>query len=333
MTAVRVEPASTRRWRGTERRSRAARDRGAGAGDVELPRPAAADGRRGPGGAACRGERAAVGRGGGRLLVERRLRLPVRTRDPAAGGDGRAAGAAGRRRGRGCGCALRCGFGSRASLQSRSEEEVLNGANVGGAALGRRRGLGGDPVRDGRTGRARRVSARGLLRGQAGTDAAMPAAWPAGTEFVLLDGALQQVDLPASARGLARHFRVGPATRTYDDPSYVHHVEAFEGVGLRPYRPVHLRVATPAGRGGRGFAGYGGRGSTATAGSGSTCRWARRRRATSSASARRATLLREATVGGSALHLFRRRAGRRRRRGGADARGGPGLGPLRAGTL
>jgi hypothetical protein len=79
-----------------------------------------------------------------------------------------------------------------------------------------------------------------LLRGQAGTDGVMPEIWPAGTEFVLLDGAVTQVALPVAARGLERHFRVGPAVRGYDDPSYVHHVEAFAGVGLRPYRPTHF---------------------------------------------------------------------------------------------
>ena len=41
-------------------------------------------------------------------------------------------------------------------------------------------------------------------------------------------------------RGVERHYRIGPARRAYDDPSYVHLTEAFEGVGLRPYAPTHL---------------------------------------------------------------------------------------------
>jgi hypothetical protein len=82
----------------------------------------------------------------------------------------------------------------------------------------------------------------GLLRGQAGTDAVAPAVWPAGTGFVLLDGAVRQIAMPAAARGLARHYRIGPATRAYSDPSYLHLVESFAGVGLRPYRPAHLRA-------------------------------------------------------------------------------------------
>jgi hypothetical protein len=59
---------------------------------------------------------------------------------------------------------------------------------------------------------------------------------------VLLDGSVTQVDLPASARGLARHWRVGPARRALDDTSYVERVLAFDGIGLRPLRPVHLRA-------------------------------------------------------------------------------------------
>lgn len=85
-----------------------------------------------------------------------------------------------------------------------------------------------------------------LLRGQAGTDAVMPDVWPEDSMVVLLDGAAQQIDLAASARGLARHYRIGPAQRGYDDPSYVHRVEAFDGIGLRPYAPVHLRAGFSA---------------------------------------------------------------------------------------
>ena len=136
-------------------------------------------------------------------------------------------------------CAVRVRISS-GTLQSRSRTEVLNGANV--AAL--RAGDGGDwEVIQFETAeliapREYRVS--GILRGQAGTDGVAPETWPAGTRFVLIDGAVGQLDLPVSARGLERHYRVGPATRAYDHPSYEHRVEAFAGVGLRPYRPAHL---------------------------------------------------------------------------------------------
>ena len=79
------------------------------------------------------------------------------------------------------------------------------------------------------------------LRGQVGTDGLM-ASWPAGSRFVLLNSALRQIDIAQSARGLARHYRIGPSQRGYDDPSYQHLVEAFDGIGLRPYAPAHLKA-------------------------------------------------------------------------------------------
>lgn len=81
------------------------------------------------------------------------------------------------------------------------------------------------------------------LRGQLGTDAVTPDVWPAGSLFVLLDGAVEQVDLASSARGLERYWRVGPSRRSVDDASYMETVVAFQGIGLRPYSPVHLRSA------------------------------------------------------------------------------------------
>lgn len=82
---------------------------------------------------------------------------------------------------------------------------------------------------------------KNLLRGQYGTDAFVPEAWPAGTWFVLLNGRSEQIDLSSAHLGRERHFRIGPARLPYDDPSYRHDVEQFEGVGLRPYAPCHLR--------------------------------------------------------------------------------------------
>jgi len=87
----------------------------------------------------------------------------------------------------------------------------------------------------------------GRLRGQAGTDGIMPDVWPTGSVLVILNSALQQIDLAQSERGLARHYRIGPAQRSFDDPSYTHLIEAFDGIGLRPYAPVHLRAVTDVG--------------------------------------------------------------------------------------
>ncbi|MFZ7090429.1 baseplate multidomain protein megatron [Primorskyibacter sp. 2E233] len=85
------------------------------------------------------------------------------------------------------------------------------------------------------------------LRGQAGSDGVMPETWPAGSIVVMMDGAPVQIALAAAQRRLERHFRIGPARRPYDDPTYVHEVHAFDGNGLRPYRPAHLRVTEAAG--------------------------------------------------------------------------------------
>ncbi|MDF3413450.1 host specificity protein [Sulfitobacter sp. M57] len=79
------------------------------------------------------------------------------------------------------------------------------------------------------------------LRGQAGSDGLMPGVWPAGSKFVLLDGVPEQIELSPNLRRVAQNFRIGPAKRSNDDPSYGHLVEAFDGNGLRPYSPCHLR--------------------------------------------------------------------------------------------
>lgn len=80
------------------------------------------------------------------------------------------------------------------------------------------------------------------LRGQCGTDAIMPQTWPIGSIVVLMSGAVAQISLPSSARGIERHYRIGPAQLGYDDPAFVHKVASFRGIGLRPYSPAHLRV-------------------------------------------------------------------------------------------
>ena len=87
----------------------------------------------------------------------------------------------------------------------------------------------------------------GRLRGQLGSDALMPAIWPEGSRFVLLNGVPSQLDLGPNLRGIEQHYRIGPAQRGVDDPSYVHRVEAFAGNGLRPLSPVHLRAVASGG--------------------------------------------------------------------------------------
>ena len=126
------------------------------------------------------------------------------------------------------------------ALSSSNEVSVLNGANV--LAIG-----------DGSSARWEVLQFRDAvlvapgtydlsvrLRGQQGTDGVMPTVWPVGSTVVLLDLAPQQIELALSARGLARYYRFGAAGRGYDDPAVVLKVEAFDGVGLRPYPVAHL---------------------------------------------------------------------------------------------
>jgi hypothetical protein len=82
------------------------------------------------------------------------------------------------------------------------------------------------------------------LRGQVGTDGIMPEVWPAGSQVVLLDSAPKQITLTPAARGLSKHYRIGAASKAYDDSSYYHKECAFAGVGLRPYAPAHLRATS-----------------------------------------------------------------------------------------
>ena len=85
------------------------------------------------------------------------------------------------------------------------------------------------------------------LRGQLGTDALMPQEWAPGSRVVLLNAAVQQISLDSANRGLARYYRVGPAGRPVDDPVYSEQRRAFDGIGLRPYAPVHLRLVPASG--------------------------------------------------------------------------------------
>ncbi len=125
------------------------------------------------------------------------------------------------------------------ALRSSDDLQVLNGANAAAVRTG-----GGEweviQFASATLVALGEYALEGLLRGQVGTDWVVPDNLPAGADFVLLDGAVSQLDLPASARGLARHYRVGPSSRPYSDPTFVHSVASFAGVGLRPYRPAHL---------------------------------------------------------------------------------------------
>lgn len=84
------------------------------------------------------------------------------------------------------------------------------------------------------------------LRGQAGSDGVMPVDWPAGSRFVLLDGAASQIALSSSARETAQHYRFGPAQRPLDDATYRYASRTFSSIGLRPYSVCHLMAERAA---------------------------------------------------------------------------------------
>jgi hypothetical protein len=86
-----------------------------------------------------------------------------------------------------------------------------------------------------------------LLRGQGGSEGAMRASVAAGAPFVVLNAALARLDLTASEIRLPYHWRIGPASRDIGDASYVAAEHTFEGLGLRPLSPVHVRAQRTGG--------------------------------------------------------------------------------------
>jgi hypothetical protein len=127
-------------------------------------------------------------------------------------------------------------------LASVSDLGLLNGRNLCAIGDGSAQGWELFQFRDAEVIGPGRYALSHLLRGQLGTDADMPASWPAGSYVVVMDGTPEQIGLLPGARGYERHLRVGPASQDYSDPSYRHDVKTFFGVGLRPFAPVHLAI-------------------------------------------------------------------------------------------
>ncbi|MGP3696026.1 baseplate multidomain protein megatron [Rhodobacter sp. NSM] len=132
-------------------------------------------------------------------------------------------------------------------LASASELEVLNGANVMAIGDGSADGWELFQFAEARLVAPRTWELSRRLRGRAGTDGVMPGVWPAGSTVVMINKALVQLQMPLADRNLPRHYRTGVATRGYDDTDVIHRVEAFGGVGMRPYAPVHLTSERDAG--------------------------------------------------------------------------------------
>lgn len=131
---------------------------------------------------------------------------------------------------------------SHGSLQSRSELDVLNGANVAAIGSGTSAGWEVFQYRDAELLGDGTYRLTGLLRGQLGTDADVVSGWPTGSDVVFLNAQTTQVDLADSERGLERYFRVGPSNAAVSDASYQTDVASFDMIALRPLSPVHGKV-------------------------------------------------------------------------------------------
>lgn len=133
------------------------------------------------------------------------------------------------------------------ALQSISDVELFAGGNLMAIGDGSPNNWEIFQFRDAQLLEADRWLLSHRLRGQLGSDALMQPVWPAGSLIVLLDGAPAQISLAAAQRRINRHYRIGPAKRSYDDDTYTHLEHAFDGNGLRPYRPAHLRARDTGG--------------------------------------------------------------------------------------
>jgi hypothetical protein len=89
----------------------------------------------------------------------------------------------------------------------------------------------------------KRYRLRRLLRGQLGTEGQMRDPVPAGSRVVLLDQTILTVlSMSLSEVGVSNTYRYGPAPLPMADNRYQQVTRTFQGVGLKPYAPVHLRA-------------------------------------------------------------------------------------------
>jgi hypothetical protein len=79
-----------------------------------------------------------------------------------------------------------------------------------------------------------------LLRGQRGTEAAMANPAPAGAQVVVLDSTLASLPISEGDLGLPWNWRIGPASRSVSDETYVAQAFTPVGVGFRPFSVAHV---------------------------------------------------------------------------------------------
>jgi hypothetical protein len=79
-----------------------------------------------------------------------------------------------------------------------------------------------------------------LLRGQRGTEDAMGNPAPAGARIVVLDASLASLPIAEADLELPWNWRIGPASRSVSDETYVAVPFTPEGAGLRPFSVAHV---------------------------------------------------------------------------------------------
>jgi hypothetical protein len=84
-----------------------------------------------------------------------------------------------------------------------------------------------------------RYSLTRLLRGQRGTEGAMGNPAPAGARVMVLDAAMASLPIAEADLGLPWNWRIGPASRSVSDETYVAQTFTPVGVGLRPFSVAH----------------------------------------------------------------------------------------------
>ena len=87
-----------------------------------------------------------------------------------------------------------------------------------------------------------------LLRGQRGTELDMAPVATAGSRVVMLDEQLVSLPVPEADLGLPANWRIGPASQPVSDDSYEAASFTPEGIGQRPFAPVHIRQPWRHGR-------------------------------------------------------------------------------------
>ncbi len=132
------------------------------------------------------------------------------------------------------------------SIESVAQAGVLNGGNLAFIGDGTSDGWEAFQFQTSELIGANQYRLSNRLRGQLGTEEAIQATWPEGSWVVVMSEAVSQLNMPRRYRGIARNYRVGPAQRALFDPTYTQYSRHFDGIGLRPYAPVHLRSKSNA---------------------------------------------------------------------------------------